>query len=78
MEGDGHDAFAAVSSSEFVRKEDVTLLVDQRRVASRSDGGVRTVLLWPYSLAEPSFLRSSSDSVPGVIVDHRIPSGAPI
>ena len=28
VEGDGHDAFAAVSSSEFVRKEDVPLLVD--------------------------------------------------
>lgn len=78
MEGNGHDAFAAVSSSELVRKEDIPLFGGLETGSIGSDDGVRTVLLWPYSLAEPSFLRASSDSVPGVIVVHRMPSGAPI
>jgi hypothetical protein len=28
IEGDGHDAFATVSSGELIRKEDISLLAD--------------------------------------------------
>jgi hypothetical protein len=76
MEGDGYDAFTTVATGKLIWEEDIALL-SMRNGQYRWSDVCFTNLLWPNNLIEPSFFRSSVISLPGVRVDHRIPSAAP-
>jgi hypothetical protein len=73
---DGYNPFSAVSPSEFVREQDVSLsrIANSMRI---DQGSISfTNLLWLYNMFVPIFFRTLSESFPGETEDHRIPSGA--